>query len=182
MDEGVAAPARGNQRHREEVARQAEGAAHAVAHAQIGERLVHDPLAVLGPQTARPAYADIVVAVLGDGRGDDALFHEGFDQQVLRVVSEGSFERGAAFGVSAPQLVADVERGVRPRALRQVLDHLADPLVAVDQEDVALPERAAQQAGVAGEDVLVALPSRGEHACGGCDHLAAQGAHRWRSP
>ena len=43
--------------------------------------------------------------------------------------------------IALEQLVADVQRAVRPRALRQVADDLADALVALDQQHVALAQR-----------------------------------------
>ena len=68
---------------------------------------------------------------------------------MLGIVAVIGEQVGAARGGAAQHLVADVERGVRPRALGEVLDHLAHPLLAVDENDVARAEGAAEgvQAG-----------------------------------
>src|ERR1700680_2134872 len=61
-----------------------------------------------------------------------------------------------ALARGAPLDRPDVERGMRPGRLRQVLDDAGNAVVAFDQQHVARPERRAQPIGVARRERLVA--------------------------
>src|SRR6185312_15299419 len=50
----------------------------------------------------------------------------------------------------------DIERGVRPGRLREILDDAGDVVVAFDEKDVAGLERCTQRPGVARRERLVA--------------------------
>jgi hypothetical protein len=176
--EGAATPAPRDQRDREEVARQRERVVDGVARAELRQDLVDDVAAIVGAQAVRAADAQVVTVVLGERRRDDAVLHERLHQEVSCVDAEARLQIGSLLGVTPPQLGADVHRGMRPRALGEVLDHLADALVAVDQQHVALVQRGAQASEVARQQaVIVAAPSR-QRASGGVEQPATQPAHR----
>ena len=80
----------------------------------------------------------------------------------------------------APQeLVPHVEGDVRPRALGQVLDDLADALLAVDEDDVTEAKALPQALGVVRQEVVVGAPRLGEHVGHKREDLVAQPAgHR----
>jgi PAS domain-containing protein len=78
-------------------------------------------------------------------RGHDALADLRLDQHVrLAVLGGASIER------------TDIERGVRPRRLREILDDAGDVVVALDQQDVTGLERGAQRIRSARRERLIA--------------------------
>src|SRR6266705_7140452 len=50
----------------------------------------------------------------------------------------------------------DIERGMRPGGLREIFDDAGYPVVAFDQQDIALLDNAAQMLRVAGRERLIA--------------------------
>jgi hypothetical protein len=167
-----------DQAHREEVARQVEDVLDGVARAELGEHFVADARQVLGAEPTRAADAHVHGRVLDERRRDHAALHERFDHHVLGLDAVTVEELLAASGHAAQELVADVERRVRPRALRQVFDHLRDALLAVHEDDVALADGGAEARQVVRLQELV-LPARArEHARGGVDHSLAEPSHR----
>ena len=63
----------------------------------------------------------------------------------------------------------DIKRGMRPGGLRQVFDDAGNPVVALDQQHIALLDHSAQMLGVAGRERLVPRHLLLKVAC---DHLA----------
>ena len=102
-----------------------------------------------------PHQADVEVDVLGERGGHHALGQR-LDEEVLGLLPEvapGLLGPGAA---ATQELVAHVERGVGPGALGQVADDRRDPVVAGDEEHVALADVAAQGVEIVPAALLVA--------------------------
>jgi hypothetical protein len=109
----------------------------------------------------RSRSSDVEVDVLGQ-RGCHHAFRKGLDQEVLGLLAE-ALAGLLGPGASAPQqLVAHVERGVGPGALRQVADDRRDPVVPGDEEHVALADVAAQRGEVVPAALLVAGQGLGQ--------------------
>ncbi len=109
--------------------------------------------AVLRRQVVRPADPGVVELVLRQRRRDAALAEVDLDQA----------ERLAVRGDPADG-VADVERGMRPGRLGQVLDRDRDPGVALDQQDVAGLQHPAQRRDVGVGD-RAGSPAAARRAC-----------------
>ncbi len=61
-----------------------------------------------------------------------------------------------AVSLGCPVDRADIERGMRPGGLREILDDAGNPVVAFDQQDVALLDNAPQMFRVARRERLIA--------------------------
>ena len=93
----------------------------------------------------------------------EAGFHQRFDEQPFDFVAERPRQLFTRPRVAPQRFVAHVERGMRPRALRQVLDTFADALVAFDQNYVALADMAPQSGQIVGKVELVLLQRLGQN-------------------
>ena len=127
--------------------------------------LVEDARQVLAPEAARTADAQVEVRVLRERRGDDALSSSASTIMCCASRPCAATSAVAPRGIAPQELVADVEHGVRPGALRQVLDDLAHALVAVDQDDVARAGDARRRlVEVVRQEAVVRSARLGEHA------------------
>src|ERR1700736_4423814 len=61
-----------------------------------------------------------------------------------------------AVGLSGAVDLADIERGMRPGGLRQIFDDAGNPVVALDQHDIAGLDDTAQMFRVARRERLIA--------------------------
>ena len=146
--------------------------------AQLGEHLIEDASEIVPLQPHGAADAQVQVRVLGDGRGQHP-FGECLDHHVLGIASVCRAQRRALLRMAPQDLISHVEHGVRPRALGQVLDDLADALLAVDEDDVTEAKALPQALGVVRQEVVVGAPRLGEHVGHKREDLVAQPAgHR----
>src|SRR5271157_1031857 len=127
----------GNQRERQEIASEIHEIAQVVAPAHGRDRLIQDHLEIVWTQTVGPTNAEVEIDVLGERRDDHPL-HQRLDNQVRGIAAEALERALALLSAAAQEFVADVEGGVRPGALAEILDGRRDPLVALDEDNVAL--------------------------------------------
>jgi hypothetical protein len=127
------------QGHGQQIAAEVQDVLEIVLPAEGGDALVEDDLEVLGAQTVGTHQPDVEVDVLRQWRGRHAA-RERLQEQEARLVAE--LRKSLISGRPSPpdQLVADVERGVGPGALTQVLDDRGDPAVSLDEQHVALAD------------------------------------------
>ena len=133
--EQAAAPAQRHGRRGQQVAREVDDVAQVVAMPDAGHRMGCDPLRVVGRQARRPAHAGVQPGVLRQPDGAHTLDRVGLDQARCLAVGAGGPEVGTR---------PDVERGVRPGRLRQVLDRGAEAAVPLDEQHVAGPQTGTQ--------------------------------------
>ena len=142
----------------DQVDRELDHVAQVVAEPDRRHGLAHHPIEVGAAQPVRSADAEVVVRVLRE-RGGHHTVGQRLDHQMARVVAEVLEGQVAERPLVADQLVSDVERRMGPRAVGQELDDERDPLVALDQHDVALAQHALQQIHVV-RVVLLVVPHR----------------------
>jgi len=104
--------------------------------ADPGEHVVEDDRDLLGSQAVRPADADIEIDVLHERRNDDSLVHQSLGDQIARLAAVEAPDLGPPSGF-AQERASDVDRAVRPRGHREVLDDLRHPLIAVDEHHIS---------------------------------------------
>src|SRR6266571_1824951 len=134
-------------RHRQghQIAQQIRDVLHVVIEADARHRIGAHARAILRRELCRPAHPGVACEIFRQRSGDHALAHVGLDQHMrLALARRAALDR------------PDVERGMRPGRLRQVLDDAGDSVVAFDQQHVAGSERRAQPVGIAGRERLVA--------------------------
>ncbi len=96
-------------------------------------------------QPDRPAQPCVVRKIFRKRRRSHALADIGFDQDVRLAVGLGrALDR------------TDEKRGMRPGGLREIFDDAGYPVVAFDQQDIALLDNAAQMLRVARCERLIA--------------------------
>src|SRR5258707_1847392 len=153
-EEGLAAPARGQEVERRQIAAEVHELAPVVAVPDVRDDFLDHPLAVGVGEAIRPADAHVVVHVFAEGNREHAMVEVGFDDQVSSFVTVQVPIAGA--GVLTQRAVADVDARMRPGALRHVLDDLGDARLALDQQHVAGPDVLLQVLEVVGNPALVA--------------------------
>ena len=133
-------------RQRKQVAQQVEDVLDVIVEADALGRIGADAGAVVLGEPDRTADAGVEAGVFRQRRADHALAQHRLDQH----------QRLAVRGLPLADR-ADIERGVRPGGLGQVLDDAGNVIVAFDQQHIARPERGAQRIRIARRERLVAL-------------------------
>ena len=170
----LAAKPRGHQAHRQKVAREIDHVAQIVSIADAANRLVHHVGQVRRGQIERAAYADVEIAILGERREHHARLDDRLDQQEVRFFAELRDQRRLHRGIAPNRLVTDVQRRMRPRALRQILDAFADSFVSLDQNDVAFANVTLERGNVVRNVERVTLYRFGEQTDGPIAHPVQQ--------
>ena len=133
-------------RQRKQIAHQVDDVLEVVVEADALGGVGADARAVVVGQPDRPADAGVKAGIFRQRRADHALADIGLDQH----------QRLAVRGVAVADR-PDIERGMRPGRLREILDDAGDVVVAFDQQHVAGLERGAQRLRIARREGLVAL-------------------------
>ena len=136
--EHAPAKARGYRRGGQQVAREVKDVLEIVLVAHARHGIGNDGLAILRAQADGAADAGVHAVVFGQRRGDHTMLGVRLD------------EHGRIIRRPADHAGADVERGMRPGGLGQVLDGGADPAVALHEQDVAGAQGLCQSLGGVG--------------------------------
>jgi hypothetical protein len=107
--------------------------------ADVGDDFVHHPVAILVREAIGPADADVVVDVFGEGHREHAVLEVGLDHEMAGLIPVELAKALPVRPALADGVRADVDGGVRPRALGDVFDDLATRDF-LDQEHVAGPD------------------------------------------
>ena len=132
-------------RQRNQKAHQIENVLGVVAEADPVDGVAAHRGAVFVAEADRPAQPCVIGKIFRQRRRGHSLADIGLDQDMRFAVGLGrAVDR------------ADEQRGMRPGRLRQVFDDAGNPVVALDQHDVAGLHDAAQMFGIARREWLIA--------------------------
>ncbi len=166
-------PAR-NQADGQEITRQVEHVLQIVSVADVAQHLLQYLRAVGAGEVEGAANPDVEIPIFAQRREHHSLLDQGFDHQMVGFLAELLKQVTARFGVAPQGFVADVYRGMRPRALSQVLDTFTDPLIALHQHHVGLADVALEPDQVVGNPEVVLLKRLGQQAQGEPDQAAPE--------
>ena len=132
-------------RQRNQKAHQIEDVLGVVAEADPVDGVAAHRGAVFERQADRAAQPRVIGKIFRQRRRCHALADIGLDQDMrLAIRLLGAVDR------------ADIKRGMRPGGLREIFDDAGNPVVALDQQDVAGLDNAAQMLRVARRERLIA--------------------------